>query len=85
MWRREPQLSPNMAPQLALEATLPWPSWLVRVFTLILEQPLIAVGIPCAVAVQQVLNGTISEKGILAPMTSKINDPLKKELKEKYG
>lgn len=43
------------------------------------------VGIPCAVAVKQVLNGTLSEKGILAPMNSKINDPLIKELKEKYG
>jgi len=42
------------------------------------------VGIPCAVAVKQVLDGTISEKGILAPMSSKINDPLMKELK-KYG
>ena len=39
------------------------------------------VGIPCAVAVKQVLNGTLSEKGILAPMNSKINDPLIKELK----
>ena len=36
-------------------------------------------------AAKQVLNGTISEKGILAPMNSKINDPLMKELKEKYG
>ena len=43
------------------------------------------VGVPCAVAVQQVLNGTISEKGVLAPMNSKLNDPLIKELKEKYG
>ncbi|KAI1763036.1 Saccharopine dehydrogenase [Hypoxylon sp. FL1150] len=43
------------------------------------------VGVPCGVAVKQVLNGTISEKGILAPMNSKINDPLMKELKEKYG
>ncbi|KFH47427.1 Saccharopine dehydrogenase [NADP(+), L-glutamate-forming]-like protein [Hapsidospora chrysogenum ATCC 11550] len=43
------------------------------------------VGVPCAVAVQQVLNGTLSEKGVLAPMTPKINDPLIKELKEKYG
>ncbi|KAH7342258.1 saccharopine reductase [Rhexocercosporidium sp. MPI-PUGE-AT-0058] len=42
------------------------------------------VGIPCGVAVKQVLDGTISEKGILAPMSSKINDPLMKELK-KYG
>lgn len=39
----------------------------------------------CHTAVKQVLNGTISDKGILAPMNSKINDPLMKELKEKYG
>ncbi|KAI0886034.1 saccharopine dehydrogenase [Annulohypoxylon maeteangense] len=43
------------------------------------------VGVPCAVAVQQVLDGTLSEKGVLAPMNSKINDPLIKVLKEKYG
>lgn len=43
------------------------------------------VGVPCGVAVLQVLNGTLSEKGILAPMTPKINNPLMKELKEKYG
>lgn len=43
------------------------------------------VSVPCAVAVQQVLNGTLSEKGILAPITPKINNPLIKELKEKYG
>ncbi|KAI1260079.1 Apo Saccharopine reductase [Xylariaceae sp. FL1019] len=43
------------------------------------------VGVPCAVAVQQVLNGTLSDKGVLAPMSSKINDALMKELKEKYG
>lgn len=42
------------------------------------------VGIPCAVAVKQVLDGTLAEKGVLAPMNSKINDPLIKELK-KYG
>ncbi|KAK0703433.1 saccharopine dehydrogenase [Lasiosphaeria miniovina] len=42
------------------------------------------VGIPCAVAVKQVLDGTIAEKGVLAPMNSKLNDPLIKELK-KYG
>jgi hypothetical protein len=40
------------------------------------------VGVPCAVAVKQVLNGTLSEKGIVAPMSSKINDPLIKELHE---
>ncbi|KAI0806568.1 Apo Saccharopine reductase [Xylaria sp. FL0064] len=43
------------------------------------------VGVPCAVAVKQVLDGVISDKGILAPMSPKINDPLIKELKEKYG
>jgi saccharopine dehydrogenase (NADP+, L-glutamate forming) len=42
------------------------------------------VGTPCGVAVKQVLDGMISEKGILAPMSSKINDPLMEELK-KYG
>ncbi|KAK3937658.1 Saccharopine dehydrogenase [Diplogelasinospora grovesii] len=43
------------------------------------------VGVPCGVAVKQVLNGQISDKGILAPMSTKINEPLMKELKEKYG
>lgn len=28
------------------------------------------------------MNGTLSERGVLAPMNSKINDPLIKELKE---
>ncbi|ORY71689.1 Saccharopine dehydrogenase [Pseudomassariella vexata] len=43
------------------------------------------VGVPCGVAVKLVLNGTISDKGVIAPMNSKINNPLMKELKEKYG
>ncbi|KAK1717870.1 Saccharopine dehydrogenase [Colletotrichum lupini] len=43
------------------------------------------VGVPCGVAVQQVLNGTMAERGVLAPMNSKINDPIMKELKDKYG
>ncbi|OCL11191.1 saccharopine dehydrogenase-like protein [Glonium stellatum] len=43
------------------------------------------VGVPCAVAVLQVLDGTISEKGILAPMTPEICRPLLKTLTEKYG
>ncbi|KAH8809295.1 saccharopine dehydrogenase [Xylogone sp. PMI_703] len=43
------------------------------------------VGIPCGVAVKQVLDGTISEKGVLAPMSPSINKPLMQELKEKYG
>ncbi|OBT89826.1 saccharopine dehydrogenase [Pseudogymnoascus sp. 03VT05] len=42
------------------------------------------VGIPCGVAVKQVLDGTISEKGVLAPMYGKLNNPIMKEL-EKYG
>jgi len=43
------------------------------------------VGVPCGVAVLGVLSGTISQTGILAPMDPKINDPLMKELKDKYG
>lgn len=43
------------------------------------------VGIPCGVAVTKVLDGTISGKGILAPMTPEINDPLMKTLKDEYG
>ncbi|KAK1754658.1 Saccharopine dehydrogenase [Echria macrotheca] len=43
------------------------------------------VGVPCGVAVKQVLNGKISAKGILAPMTTDITEPLMEELREKYG
>jgi len=43
------------------------------------------VGVPCGVAVRQVLNGTIQEKGVLAPMKPEIYKPLMKELKEKYN
>ncbi|KAF2114999.1 saccharopine dehydrogenase-like protein [Lophiotrema nucula] len=43
------------------------------------------VGVPCAVAVQQVLDGTIKEKGILAPMDPAICKPLMQTLTEKYG
>ncbi|KAI3402842.2 LYS9 [Candida oxycetoniae] len=43
------------------------------------------VGVPCAVAVKQILNGTLSKRGLLAPMTSEINDPIMKELKDDYG
>lgn len=43
------------------------------------------VGVPCAVAVQQVLDGTISERGVLAPMSPEICRPLLKTLTEKYG
>lgn len=43
------------------------------------------VGIPCAVATKLVLNGTISDKGILAPVTEKLCKPLRKELKDAHG
>lgn len=43
------------------------------------------VGVPCAVATQQILDGTLSTRGLLAPMSSKINDPIMKTLKEEYG
>lgn len=39
------------------------------------------VGVPCGVAVQQVLDGVISERGVLAPINSKINGPLIRDLK----
>jgi saccharopine dehydrogenase (NADP+, L-glutamate forming) len=37
------------------------------------------------VAVKQVLSGQISQKGVLAPLNPTLNDPIMKELKEKYG
>ncbi|KAH6626180.1 Saccharopine dehydrogenase [Chaetomium sp. MPI-SDFR-AT-0129] len=43
------------------------------------------VGVPCAVAVKQVLSGQLTDKGVLAPMNARINEPLMRELKEKYG
>lgn len=43
------------------------------------------VGVPCAIATQQILDGTLSKKGLLAPMSSEINDPIMKTLKDKYG
>ncbi len=43
------------------------------------------VGVPCAVAVKQVLSGQISARGVLAPMTTDITEPLMKELEEKFG
>lgn len=43
------------------------------------------VGVPCGVAVKLVLDGTISKKGILAPMGMEICGPLLKTLKEDYG
>lgn len=43
------------------------------------------VGVPCAVACLQVLDGKFKQKGILAPVTWDIAEPLLVELKEKYG
>lgn len=43
------------------------------------------VGVPCAVAVQQIFDGTLNKVGLLAPMSSDINDPIMKTLKEKYN
>lgn len=43
------------------------------------------VGVPCAVATQQILDGTLSKRGLLAPMSSEINDPIMKTLKDDYG
>lgn len=43
------------------------------------------VGVPCAVAVKQVLEGKISQKGVLAPMSWEICEPLMRELEVKYG
>lgn len=43
------------------------------------------VGVPCGVAVKFVLDGTISEKGVLAPMGMQLCAPLIKTLKEEHG
>lgn len=43
------------------------------------------VGVPCGVAVKFVLDGTISEKGVLAPMGMELCAPLIRTLKEEYG
>ncbi|CCX06116.1 Apo Saccharopine reductase [Pyronema domesticum] len=39
------------------------------------------VGVPCAVATKLVLDGVITDKGVIAPMNAKINNPLIEELK----
>ena len=43
------------------------------------------VGVPCAVAVLMILNGEIKDKGILAPVTPELADPIRLKLKELYG
>jgi saccharopine dehydrogenase (NADP+, L-glutamate forming) len=42
------------------------------------------VGVPCAVAVLLVLDGTITDKGVLAPVTPKLVEPIRLKLLE-YG
>ncbi|KAF2717910.1 LYS9, Saccharopine dehydrogenase, lysine biosynthesis pathway [Polychaeton citri CBS 116435] len=43
------------------------------------------VGVPCAVAVKMVLNGEISDRGILAPVTPRYSEPLRIKLQQEYG
>ena len=43
------------------------------------------VGVPCGVACLMVLDGRIKQKGILAPVTWDLAEPILTELKEKYG
>ncbi|KAH7122556.1 Saccharopine dehydrogenase [Dendryphion nanum] len=43
------------------------------------------VGVPCAVAVQQIFDGTIKERGVFAPMTPEICKPLLDRLTKEYG
>lgn len=43
------------------------------------------VGVPCGVACLMVLDGRIKKKGILAPVTWDLAEPLLKELKDNYG
>lgn len=43
------------------------------------------VGVPCGVACLMVLDGRIQKKGILAPVTWDLAEPLLKELKDNYG
>ena len=43
------------------------------------------VGVPCAVAVLMVLGGEIKDKGILAPVTPDLSEPIRKKLEAQYG
>ena len=43
------------------------------------------VGVPCAVAVLMILKGEIKDKGILAPVTPELAEPIRLKLKEEYG
>ena len=43
------------------------------------------VGVPCAVAAQQILSNSLGAKGLVAPMSSKVNNSIMETLKDKYG
>lgn len=43
------------------------------------------VGVPCAVAVLMVLSGEISQKGVLAPVTPELSEPIRIKLQKEYG
>jgi saccharopine dehydrogenase (NADP+, L-glutamate forming) len=43
------------------------------------------VDVPCGVACLMVLDGRIKQKGILAPVTWELAEPIPNGLKEKYG
>lgn len=43
------------------------------------------VGVPCAVAVLMVLSGEISKRGVLAPVTPELSEPLRVKLQKDYG
>jgi len=43
------------------------------------------VGVPCAVAVLMVLNGEIKQRGILAPVTPELSEPIRIKLQKDYG
>jgi len=40
------------------------------------------VGVPCGIAVQLILDGVLSKKGVIAPMSEEINNPLIDALKK---
>lgn len=42
------------------------------------------VGVPCAVAVLMVLDGSIKQKGVLAPVTPELSEPLRIKLEKEY-
>nr|POE65161.1 saccharopine dehydrogenase [nadp(+), l-glutamate-forming] [Quercus suber] len=43
------------------------------------------VGVPCAVAVLMILNGEITTKGVLAPVTPELSEPIRIKLQKDYG